>query len=133
MGGARATGSPGVSAPYADAFLRGARLFDDGQFFEAHEAWEERWLVEREPGPRTFLQGLIQVAAGFHKLRAVRDRASAARLLAKGLAKLESQPDGMEGGSLRPFCDGVRAWRDALAGAAGAAEPAEIPPLQARG
>jgi predicted metal-dependent hydrolase len=122
-----------VSASHADAFHRGARLFDDGDFFAAHEAWEERWLVEREPWPRTLLQGLIQVAAGFHKLRAVRDRASAARLLAKGLAKLETQPEGMDGGSLRPFCDGVRAWRDALAGATGEGEPPQIPMLLAPG
>ncbi len=113
----------------SDAFLRGTHLFDRGAFFEAHEAWEERWLVETDASARQFFQGLIQVAAGFHKLRAVGDRASAARLLARGLAKLEACPDGIEGRSLGPFCEGVRAWRDALGGGSGGQEPSAIPRL----
>jgi hypothetical protein len=42
-------------------FLRGIELFNAGEFFECHEAWEEIWLksdgVERE-----FLHALIQIA-----------------------------------------------------------------------
>jgi hypothetical protein len=90
-----------------DAFLQGARLFDRGAFFEAHEAWEKRWLVETDASWKTFLQGLIQVAAGFHKLVVVRDRASAARLFDKGLAKLVTRPEGIEAEALARFCEEV--------------------------
>jgi len=112
-----------------DAFLRGARLFDAGAFFEAHEAWEEQWLVETDPARKKLFQGLIQVAAGFHKLRARADGASAARLLAKGLAKLESSPAEVGWIGRGPFCDRIRAWRDALGEGKGAEEPSAIPKL----
>jgi predicted metal-dependent hydrolase len=102
-------------APSHDAFLRGARLFDRGAFFEAHEAWEERWLVETDAITRRFLQGLIQIAAGLHKLVVVGDRASASRLLAKGLAKLDERPAWARGGWVDRFRDEVRACAGAAA------------------
>lgn len=49
-------------------FCRGVALFNDGQFWNAHEAWEEVWKRHPE-NSRIFFQGLIQVAAGFHQLR----------------------------------------------------------------
>ncbi|MCZ6820224.1 MAG: DUF309 domain-containing protein [Calditrichaeota bacterium] len=49
-------------------FRRGIALFNDGQFWDAHEAWEEIWKRHPESS-RIFFQGLIQVAAGFHQLR----------------------------------------------------------------
>jgi len=79
-----------------EALREGARLFDEGAFFEAHEAWEERWRVETDEASRRLLQGLIQIAAGFHKLLVMRDSASAARLLERGLAKLEGRADLVE-------------------------------------
>ncbi len=45
--------------------FEGLRSFHSGAFFEAHEHWETVWLAAQEP-EKTFLQGLIQVAAGFH-------------------------------------------------------------------
>jgi len=99
-----------VHKPALDSFAGGASLFDGGAFFEAHEAWEERWLVETDPAWREFLQGLIQVAAGFHKLFVTKDRESATRLLAKGLAKLERCPGGIAGGALGRFREEVRAY-----------------------
>jgi predicted metal-dependent hydrolase len=108
-----------------ESFVRGARLFDAGAFFEAHEAWEERWLVETDVEVRRFFQGLIQVAAGFHKLRVLGDRASASRLLAKGLAKLEGCADGIAGVSLGPFCEAVRGWSGALSVGESASSDAE--------
>jgi hypothetical protein len=73
----------------SDAFESGAQLFDRGEFFEAHEAWEERWRVTTDEIERRGLQGLIQVAAAFHKLFVARAPDSALRLLDKGLDKLE--------------------------------------------
>src|SRR6266700_2460485 len=50
------------------ALAEGLRLYDAGEFFAAHEAWESVWLGSQEP-EKTFLQGLIQVTAAFHHLQ----------------------------------------------------------------
>ncbi|HVC44018.1 MAG TPA: DUF309 domain-containing protein [Candidatus Binataceae bacterium] len=43
-------------------FARGLELFNGGQFFACHEAWEASW--KRSDGlDRQFVQGLIQAAA----------------------------------------------------------------------
>jgi predicted metal-dependent hydrolase len=52
--------------PLSDSLEEGRALFNAGRFFEAHERWEEAWLVETGAA-RLLLQGLIQVAAGFLK------------------------------------------------------------------
>jgi predicted metal-dependent hydrolase len=66
---------------------RGRQLFNAGRYFEAHEAWEEAWLVEKGD-LRLLLQGLIQIAAGC--LKSGEGNASGcARLLAAGLEKLD--------------------------------------------
>lgn len=44
----------------------GARLFNAGQWWEAHEAWETEWM--RAHGQeKQFIQGLILLAAALHK------------------------------------------------------------------
>jgi hypothetical protein len=48
-------------------FKRGIRLFNEGRFWHAHEAWEQVWRRHPEDG-RLFIQGLIQMAAAFHLL-----------------------------------------------------------------
>jgi uncharacterized protein len=91
-----------------DAFWRGASLFDRGEFFDAHEAWEARWRVTEDLGERRLLQGLIQVTAAFHKLFVRHSLDSAQRLLSRGLAKLEASPELVEGFNLASFRDGLR-------------------------
>ncbi len=65
---------------------RGRLFFNAGRYFEAHEAWEEAWRVERGD-VRLLLQGLIQIAAGCHKA-AQGQAAGCARLVGAGLEKL---------------------------------------------
>lgn len=72
----------------ADGIERGRALFNAGRYFEAHEAWEEVWLEERTEA-RTFLQGLIQIAAAFHKAFVQGQPGGCVRLLEAGLSKLE--------------------------------------------
>jgi len=49
----------------ADLFEQGCSHFDAGEYFEAHEVWEELW--NEAHGPRhAFLQGLIQIAVALH-------------------------------------------------------------------
>ncbi|MBS1789276.1 MAG: DUF309 domain-containing protein [Acidobacteria bacterium] len=53
---------------WPEEFLRGVKLFNDGKFFECHEAWETVWLksagVERE-----FLHAMVQAAAALHHVQ----------------------------------------------------------------
>lgn len=47
-------------------FLEGLRLFNDEEFFEAHDVWEELW-AESFGDEKKFLQGLIQASVSlFH-------------------------------------------------------------------
>lgn len=47
---------------YSAAYLEGIRLFNEGQFWHAHEQWESCWLAAAEPDA-TFYKGIIQAAA----------------------------------------------------------------------
>ena len=101
----------------SEALAHGRALFNAQRFWEAHEAWEAAWRVERGD-VRVLLHGLIQVAAGCHHVFATGRAAGAVKLLASGLEKLESLPDELGGVTLRSFRPGVartleaaRAWR----------------------
>src|SRR5262245_66433884 len=48
---------------YDPRYLAGVALFNDGDFFEAHEAWEELWMETTGP-EKQFIRGLIQAAVG---------------------------------------------------------------------
>jgi hypothetical protein len=106
-----------------DAFRRGIEQFNSGYFFEAHETWEEVWLRSPEP-EKTFLQGIIQIAAAFHHHS--RGNARGARtLLGAGLARLARFPDTHRGIMLGPLRSQAAKWVSTLA--AGQASPSETP------
>jgi hypothetical protein len=48
---------------YDPRYLAGIVLFNRGDFFEAHEVWEDLWMHCTGP-ERSFYQGLIQAAVG---------------------------------------------------------------------
>lgn len=73
-----------------DKFHKGVILFNSGEFFKAHEVWEEIWLAAGEP-EKTFLQGLIQLAAAFHHYSRG-NRAGTQSLAAGALEKLQKFP-----------------------------------------
>jgi predicted metal-dependent hydrolase len=73
----------------------GREAFNRGEFFEAHELWEEVWNVIDEP-ERSWVQGLIQVATGLHKLDRGR-KDVCATLLRKALPKLVGAPAILDG------------------------------------
>jgi predicted metal-dependent hydrolase len=98
-----------------EQFRRGIGLFNARRFFEAHEAWEELWLVEVEP-EKTLLQGLIQVAAAFHH-HGRGNRRGTQSLLAAGLAKLRSFPDDHRGLALGVLRAEAELWAGELDGA----------------
>jgi predicted metal-dependent hydrolase len=71
----------------------GIELFNVHRFFDAHEAWEELWLASTGDEKR-FLQGLIQLAAGYHHVQRGTARPGGIRLLEKAAAKLVHFDDG---------------------------------------
>ncbi len=73
-----------------DPFANGIRLFNEGYFFEAHEHLEDLWHRERGES-RLFLQGLIQVCAGFHHFQNG-NPAGAVALLGRGADKMRRYP-----------------------------------------
>ena len=74
-----------------ESLERGAALFNEGLFWEAHEAWEEAWL-ELEDQPKLFLQGLIQIAAGYYKATVQDQPSGCVKLLRSGLEKVSACP-----------------------------------------
>jgi predicted metal-dependent hydrolase len=48
---------------YDPRYLAGIVLFNRGDYFEAHEVWEDLWMDQSQPEKR-FYQGLIQAAVG---------------------------------------------------------------------
>ena len=96
-----------------EKFQRGFDQFNHGRFFDAHETWEEIWLPSPDP-EKTFLQGIIQVAAAFHHYTRG-NRAGAQSLLRAGLKKLDPFPETHRGLQLEELRAAARRWIAALA------------------
>ena len=72
-----------------DRLEEGIRLFNDGKYFEAHEAWEVPWLCARDEDEKQFYQGLIMAAgAMLHYTR--RECTGASALLEKSIPLLQN-------------------------------------------
>jgi uncharacterized protein len=94
-------------------FERGLAHFNAGEFFEAHEVWEEIWLTAPDP-EKTFLQGMIQIAAAFHHYSR-RNLRGTKSLLGAGLAKIDSFPGDHRGLALAELRVESQEWAAALA------------------
>ena len=71
-------------------FREGVAHFNSLEFWEAHESWEELWLVA-ETDLEQFLQGLIQLAAAYHHVKRGTFR-GAVRLFDAALRRLSAFP-----------------------------------------
>src|SRR5438445_1859074 len=60
---ATAAAADGGQAPDGGGLERGIELFNRGEFWEAHEAWEGAWMPHREEPHSDFYKALVQVAA----------------------------------------------------------------------
>jgi len=105
----------------------GLRSFHSGAFFAAHEHWERVWLGAQEP-ERTFLQGLIQVAASFHHFQRG-NCAGTISLLRSALRRLDGYPQTFAGIAVAPLRAGLRLWLEALE-AIPQSSPPPVPKLQ---
>jgi len=104
-----------------EIFERGVAQFNARKFFEAHEAWEELWLIEPEP-EKTFLQGLIQVAAALHHHSRGNSR-GAKSLLAAGIVKLACFPASHRGLAVAKLRTQAKRWLRWLDGEEGTGPP----------
>jgi uncharacterized protein len=93
-------------------FEEGVTHFNAKRFFEAHELWEEIWLVESEP-EKTFLQGLIQVTAAFHH-RQRGNPEGVELLLAAGIVKLLRFPEDHRGLAIGELRENAKRWARAI-------------------
>ena len=91
-----------------EKFQRGISHFNAQEFFEAHEVWEEIWLVEAEP-EKTFLQGIIQIAAAFHHY-CKGNTDGTESLLAAGIVKLSRFPGNHRGLAIEELRSAAKHW-----------------------
>lgn len=90
--------------------LEGIRLFNAQNYFEAHEALEAVWL-KATSDRKTFLHGLIQVAAAFHH-QARGNAAGFSSLLEKGSSKLKPFGTEFEGIDLSALRRHLQSWQE---------------------
>jgi predicted metal-dependent hydrolase len=97
-----------TNARIQEIFHLGFGDFNAGRFFAAHETWEEIWLHSAEP-EKTLLQGLIQIAAGFHHVSKDNPEGGCA-LLTAGIVKLGRSPARYRGTRVRELREAARIW-----------------------
>jgi len=117
------------TAEKEEKFELGLAHFNSRKFFEAHEVWEEIWLLESDP-ERTFLQGLIQLAAAFHHYRRANPH-GAESLLASGIVKLIRFPENHRGLAIGQLVAAARKWARML-GEGKDPGPAWLPKIASR-
>jgi len=86
---------------------RGLEQFNAGEFFEAHETWEDLWN-DSFGAEKQLLQGLIQIAAGYAKVESGL-RGGAIKLLQRGAAMVAQFAPAALGLALTPFLVAVEA------------------------
>lgn len=75
--------------------LEGARLFNAGEYWEAHEAWEVPWNAAKTRGDTidaNYVQGLILLAAAIHKRRHYDSPRGGMLNYAKAIRRLQNVP-----------------------------------------
>ncbi len=107
-------------------FLRGIELFNAGEYYDCHEAFEEIWR-STTPEPKDLFQGLIQVAVGLYHFHGRRNREVARRVLAKGRRRLAAFVPGSHGLDVAGLVAEVRRWEAWLP--AGEGEVPEVPKI----
>ncbi|MBI5476610.1 MAG: DUF309 domain-containing protein [Ignavibacteriales bacterium] len=70
----------------SELFKSGTKHFNQGYFWEAHEAWEELWREQIGEG-KHFIEGFVQLAEGYHFIKGSKF-SSAAYLLEKAIVTL---------------------------------------------
>ncbi len=96
--------------PLPARFYEGVRRFAAGEYFEAHEVFEECLEAVESDDRWDLLVALVQVAVGYHKLAS--GHPGAARMLGLGDEKLAAFPDVAHGVALAPLRARIAVDRD---------------------
>jgi uncharacterized protein len=97
--------------------LRGVELFNNGEYWHAHEVWEEEWTPDRKGPDSGFYKGLIQVAAGcLHYTR--HNRRGAVNKWRSGADYLRPYLPSHRGIALAPLVEAVDGFLRAIGGPA---------------
>jgi hypothetical protein len=110
----------------------GVEHFNAARFWEAHESWEELWLVAHGD-ERQYYQGLIQLAAAFHHMKRGTLRGGV-RLFVAASRRLERFPEchmEIARGDAMLASQRARSWAEALiaAGETASMDPRNFPQL----
>ncbi|MEM8882465.1 MAG: DUF309 domain-containing protein [Planctomycetota bacterium] len=108
-------------AGFPSEYMRGVELFNEEEFWEAHEVWEDLWVRE-ETEIKLYYQGLIQVASGFHHF-GHGNWSGMDQLMREGVAKLVPYRPFAQGLDLDGFLDDLGPWLDLAAARTGNAPP----------
>jgi len=108
-------------AGYPDAYLAGIAHYNAGEFWEAHEDWEDIWNEEASD-LRLYYQGLIQVAAALHHF-GHGNWSGMNKLLKAGTEKLECFRPRAMGLDLDAFLEELAPWCALAAARTGAHVP----------
>jgi predicted metal-dependent hydrolase len=92
--------------------LRGINLFNDAQFFDAHEVLEDIWRAA-PPENKKFLQGLVQVAVAFHHY-STGNRVGMRSVLERAIKNLAEPPGNFGQIQLAALLQSLGQWREAL-------------------
>jgi predicted metal-dependent hydrolase len=127
--GGRSDGMPPSLEELSWTVCAASALFNTGLFFEVHELLEPCWMRAERP-LKTFLQGLIQIAAGLHHEQNG-NRRGAVQLVGEGCGKLQPFVPSAFGVELAGFLAEMAKLSRALA-AATTADELRIPRLVVR-
>jgi len=96
----------------AKGYTRGIELFNEQQFYDAHEIWEDVWR-ESIGHEKKFLQGLIQAAVALHH-HSTGNIVGACSLLERSRKNLAAYPEDFGGIRLAALILSLSAWRESL-------------------
>jgi uncharacterized protein len=106
----------------SEGYRRGIRLFNLGEFYDAHEVWEDVWR-ESSGMEKKFLQGLIQAAVALHH-HSTGNLVGACSLMERGVGNLAGCPREFGGIRVGALMVALGEWRAAVvAGESGAEIP----------
>lgn len=94
-------------------FKKGAEHFNSGDFFEAHEVWEDVWRALDSPKEKLFVQGLIQVSVALHH-HSTGNLVGAESLLRRATRNLAGYPPHYGGIDLLLLSHSLAVWLEAL-------------------
>lgn len=110
----RSLAEPAMTEEDWREYEEGWRLFNERQFWHAHEAWESVWKRRSEES-RIFFQGIIQLAAAYHLLLVKKRHGGMMRNFEKAEEKLRLFPRLFLRVDVAGLLDAIRKARDEVA------------------